>query len=185
MSLAVAPPWDQLAREEKRFGRLRWSCFLPPRSSKGRVFAPCSPLFLTTSFRSPERNIAWGSTRSSDLIPGLGDTSTAALFLVDPCSRPSRGSPSGGPGPDGVQHPYQLHPRSASGHWRPVFRLVQIKPAELSPLEAPLGRNSRIHVSRLGFPHLLLAIVLAVAWSWLFAVGYMAYRMASLLFGWT
>ena len=158
---------------------------VPPAASSNDEFARLLAFILDDLIPIPGTKYRVGLDPIIGLIPGLGDTSTAAfssLILVQALR-------AGVPRVVLVRMAFNILINSIVGALPGVGDLFSawFKSNRLN-YRLLQQHSSGTRVSTFTdwvFLITLLAFVLAVAVVMAFAIGYMAYRMASLLFGWT
>lgn len=158
---------------------------LPPPSNRKDEFARLLAYILDDLIPIPGTKYRVGLDPLIGLIPGIGDTSTAAfssLILVHSLR-------AGVPRVVIVRMAFNILINSILGALPGIGDLFSawFKSNQLNYglLKRHSGHARVSTVSDWIFLILLLAIVLAVTLVVALAVGYMAYRMASILFGWS
>jgi len=158
---------------------------LPPASDRGDEFARLLAYILDDLFPIPGTKYRVGLDPIIGLIPGLGDTSTAAfssLILV-------HGLRAGVPRVVLVRMAINILINSLLGSLPGVGDLFSAWFKSNQRNYRLLRRHSAgARASTTGervFLIVLLVIVLAVVLTIAFAIAYMAYQMASILFGWS
>ncbi|HEY5704904.1 MAG TPA: DUF4112 domain-containing protein [Terrimicrobiaceae bacterium] len=158
---------------------------LPPASDRKDEFARLLAYILDDLIPIPGTKYRVGLDPLIGLIPGLGDTSTAAvssLILVHALR-------AGVPRVVLVRMAFNILINSILGALPGIGDLFSAWFKSNQQNYRLLKRHSTsAHVSTAFdwlFLILLLAIVLAIALVVALAIGYMAYRMASVLFGWS